>query len=85
MRDGTWAIWNRDRPWEIDQGLPTKATQTYGFQPIYLAREHNSKLFHITFFQTVHAMNVIKSGSKITYRIVDGNAHFLIFVGGNNP
>ena len=36
MRDGTWAIWNRDRPWEIDQGLPTKATQTYGFQPIYL-------------------------------------------------
>jgi hypothetical protein len=30
-------------------------------------------------------MNVIKNGDKITYRIVDGNAHFLIFVGGNNP
>jgi hypothetical protein len=38
MRDGTWAIWNRDRPWEIDNGQPTRAAQTYGFQPLYLAR-----------------------------------------------
>lgn len=30
-------------------------------------------------------MNAVKSGQKLTYHVVDGNAHFLIFIGNNNP
>ena len=38
VKDGSWTIWNRDRPWEIDQGSPMNSKQTYGHQPVYLAR-----------------------------------------------
>ena len=38
ITDGTWTVWNRDRPWEIDHGLNGKSAQTYGHQPIYLTK-----------------------------------------------
>ena len=38
VTNGSWTIWNRDKPWKIDTGMQTISDQTYGFQPIYLAR-----------------------------------------------
>lgn len=38
IKDGAWTVWNRDRPWEIDNGINGKSGQTYGHQPVYLAR-----------------------------------------------
>lgn len=36
--DGRWTIWNKDKPWKIDEGKLTISDQTYGHHPIYLAR-----------------------------------------------
>ncbi len=36
--DGKWTIWNRDKPWKIDTGQGGVSHQTYGHQPVYLAR-----------------------------------------------
>lgn len=38
ITDGIWTIWNRDRPFEIDNGKFGRSGQTYGHQPVYLAR-----------------------------------------------
>ena len=85
VKDGSWSIWNRDRPWEIDSGSASKSTQTYGYQPVYLAREKSSKQFHIAYFKTVYAMNVVKQNERLTYHVVNGNVHFLLFLGSSNP
>lgn len=37
VEDGLWTIWNRDRPWIIDDGGHAKSGQTYGHNPLYLA------------------------------------------------
>lgn len=58
--DGTWSIWNRDRPSVIDTGSAHMSAQTYGHQPLYLARERQSKLYHLTYLKNPFAMNVIK-------------------------
>jgi len=38
VTDGKWTIWNRDKPWKIDSGNLGSSDQTYGHQPVYLAR-----------------------------------------------
>lgn len=39
VTDGSWTLWNRDRPWKIDEGRKGDSQQTYGHQPVYLARQ----------------------------------------------
>ena len=58
VRDGHWTIWNRDRPWEIDEGLKHKSGQTYGHQPVYLAKEHQMSSYHMTYFKNTHGLMV---------------------------
>lgn len=58
VNDGTWTIWNRDRPWEIDEGSPQRSGQTYGHQPVYLAKERSpSGKFHLVYFKTTYGFN----------------------------
>jgi hypothetical protein len=58
IADGLWTIWNRDKPWMMDEGRPGVSQQTYGHHPIYLARERVSKLYHIVYFKNTHGMLV---------------------------
>jgi hypothetical protein len=85
VANGMWTLWNRDRPWVIDSGNPAKSQQTYGHNPLYLAREQESKKFHITYYKNVHAMNVEKRDFQLTYHAVGGDPHFLLFVGESDP
>jgi hypothetical protein len=81
MPDGQWTIWNRDRPAEIDTGSEFQSKQTYGHQPIYLARSNTSKLFHLLYFKNVYPMNVKLQGEKMQWDATGGDAHFLLFIG----
>lgn len=53
-----WTVWNRDRPWEIDRGSAQKSAQTYGHQPVYLARETVTGKFHLTYFKNTYGFNI---------------------------
>lgn len=85
MRDGQWTIWNRDRPAEIDSGSESSSKQTYGYQPVYLARSAENKLFHLVYFKNVYPMNVKLEGEDIQWDATGGDAHFLLFVGQKEP
>lgn len=61
IQDGSWTIWNRDRPWEIDGGLFGRSAQTYGHQPVYLARETKTKKFHLIYFKNTYGLNLIST------------------------
>ena len=56
--DGQWTLWNRDKPWKIDHGFPGISDQTYGFQPIYLARNNANKLHHLIYFKNTFGLLV---------------------------
>jgi hypothetical protein len=49
-------MFNKDNPFEIDHGT---GHQTYGYYPYYLNRDHYYK-FHLTYFRSSNAMDVIK-------------------------
>lgn len=85
MPDGQWTIWNRDRPAEIDTGSETISKQTYGHQPVYLARSTASKLFHMLYFKNVYPMNAKLHGDMIQWDATGGDAHFLLFIGQKEP
>jgi hypothetical protein len=57
MTDGIWTVWNRDRPWEIDEGKHGRSGQTYGHQPVYLAREKKNH-FHLLYYKNTHGFNL---------------------------
>lgn len=57
MNDGKWTIWNRDRPWQIDNGKGG-GQQSYGHHPIYLAQERSNNLFHLTYFKNTHGLAI---------------------------
>lgn len=83
LKDGTWTVWNRDRPWEIDSGSSSKSTQTYGHQPVYLAKNIYSSDFHLVYFKNTYGFNieVADSSKKIKYITTGGHIHFLVIVG----
>lgn len=58
VADGLWTIWNRDKPWKIDEGKAGISDQTYGHHPLYLARERESKYFHLTYFKNTNGLMV---------------------------
>lgn len=87
VTDGKWTLWNRDKPWKIDRGLTGLSDQTYGFQPLYLARNKQSKLYHLLYFKNTYGMlvEVTKDGNDLFYHSVGGPIHFLILLGKENP
>jgi hypothetical protein len=86
MQDGLWTIWNRDRPWEIDDGSVQKSGQTYGHQPVYLAYEKISGMFHLVYFKNTYAFNYESTiqSKKIKYMSTGGPIHFII-INGHGP
>lgn len=64
VRDGHWTIWNRDRPWKIDEGSKAESCQTYGHQPVYLAKEHYLFLYHLVYFKNTFGMMVEAEGDS---------------------
>ena len=87
MIDGKWTLWNRDKPWKIDRGAPSQSDQTYGFQPIYLARNNVNKLHHLVYFKNTFGLlvDITKNASDLIYNSVGGPIHFVILVGEENP
>jgi alpha-glucosidase (family GH31 glycosyl hydrolase) len=69
----------------IDKGT---GEQTYGHYPFYLLRERNN-LFHINYFRSSNAMDVIKSTKDnkhyITYKVIGGVLDFRFFLGEQSP
>lgn len=87
MIDGQWTIWNRDKPWKIDRGQPGLSDQTYGHQPIYLARNSITKLHHLVYYKNTFGMLVDAKNNvnDLTYHTTGGPVHFIIMVGGKDP
>ena len=87
VTEGKWTIWNRDRPFAIDRGANGQNGQTYGHQPVYLAREKHSKLYHMVYFKNTFGMliDVQKDENELIYHSVGGNLHFIIVLGQENP
>lgn len=56
VSDGKWTIWNRDKPWKIDEGKDGISEQTYGHHPLYLARERQSKFYHLAYFKNTNGL-----------------------------
>ena len=56
VTDGKWTLWNRDKPWKVDRGQMSVSDQTYGFQPVYLARNQGSKLHHLVYFKNTFGL-----------------------------
>lgn len=85
--DGKWTLWNRDKPWKVDHGATGISDQTYGFQPVYLAREKTSKKYHLVYFKNTFGLliEVSKEGEELFYHSVGGNLHFLIVIGQSDP
>ena len=85
--DGKWSIWNRDKPWKIDRGAQGLSEQTYGHQPVYLAREKQSKLYHLAYFKNTHGLlvEVVQSSEQLLFNSVGGNIHFIILLGQFDP
>lgn len=83
IKDGIWTVWNRDRPWEIDVGSGSRSSQTYGHQPVYLARSTYSEDFHLVYFKNTHGFNyeVSDYSKKIKYIVAGGHIHFVVIVG----
>ena len=63
VADGRWTIWNRDKPWKIDEGRGGVSEQTYGHHPLYLARSRQSKLYHLAYFKNTHGL-LVESNSN---------------------
>ena len=82
VTDGKWTLWNRDKPWKIDQGLPGQSDQTYGFQPVYLARNKDT-LHHLVYFKNTFGLLVdaTKNTNDLVYHSTGGPIHFLVLVG----
>jgi hypothetical protein len=87
VKDGKWSLWNRDKPWKVDKGLPGISDQTYGFQPVYLARSTETKLHHFVYFKTTFGLlvDVAKDGKELAYNSVGGPIHFIILTGQTHP
>ena len=85
--DGKWTLWNRDKPWKIDQGMVGISDQTYGFQPVYLARNRENKLHHLVYFKNTFGLliEVEKNSSELMYNSIGGPIHFIILVGQEDP
>ena len=81
--DGKWTLWNRDKPWIIDRGMPGVSQQTYGFQPVYLARNNDNKLHHLIFFKNTFGLLIetTKNASDLLYNSVGGPIHFIVMIG----
>ena len=83
--DGKWTIFNRDRGQVLDHG---EGRQTYGYYPFYMLREKNN-LFHINYFRSSNAMDIIKSTNSnkhaITYKVIGGVLDFRFFIGEQSP
>jgi alpha-glucosidase (family GH31 glycosyl hydrolase) len=87
VTDGKWTIWNRDKPWKIDTGMDGISENTYGHHPLYLARERQSKLYHLAYFKNTNGL-FIESNKKtheLIYHSIGGPLHFLIILGQENP
>lgn len=86
-KDGKWTVFNRDRGQVIDKG---QGLQTYGYYPFYMVREtQRYNLFHINYFRSSNAMDVIKSRSNgkvyITYKVIGGVLDFRFVLGEETP
>ena len=83
VTDGKWTLWNRDKPWKVDKGLNNLSDQTYGFQPVYLARNVASKLHHFVYFKNTFGLLIeaTNNANELFYNSVGGPIHFIIFVG----
>jgi alpha-glucosidase (family GH31 glycosyl hydrolase) len=68
LNDGTYTLWNRDLPKEIDYG-EGKGKNLYSSHPVYLAREYTSH-FHISFLKNSNAMDFILKEDTIGFKIV---------------
>lgn len=84
-RDGKWTIFNRDRGQVQDLG---EGLQTYGYYPYYLMRERGN-FFHVNYFRSSNAMDVIKSRDSntqyVTYKVIGGVLDFRFFLGEQSP
>lgn len=87
VTDGSWTIWNRDKPWIIDEGKLGGSDQTYGHHPLYLARERSGKKHHLAYFKNTYGMRIeaSKQTDELRYHSLGGPIHFLVFVGEEDP
>ena len=71
----------------MDRGLPGQSDQTYGFQPIYLARNTATKLHHLVYFKNTFGLLVdaTNNANDLVYHSLGGPQHFIILVGDSNP
>lgn len=51
----------------------------YGYYPVYLRREVGN-FFHVNYFRNSNAMDVIKDGGKLTYRVIGGLFDYRFFL-----
>lgn len=61
--------------------------QTYGHQPVYLARSTNTKLYHLAYFKNTFGLqiNSINNSEEIVYHSVGGTIQFILVLGDKNP
>lgn len=82
LQTGKWTIFNRDRGQVRDDG---QGLQTYGYYPFYLQRESLNKLFHINYFRSSNAMDVVSevknNKNYLTYKVIGGIFDFRFFLG----
>ena len=67
-------MWNRDEVGEIEDG-EGKGENTYGYHPVYLAREEEGK-WHVGFLRSSSAMDFVVEEDGYTMKIV--RSFFLI-------
>ena len=87
VADGKWTIWNRDKPWKIDEGKDGISEQTYGHHPLYLARERQSKFYHLAYFKNTNGLFIEsrQNSNELVYHSIGGPLHFVIILGQANP
>ena len=83
--DGTWTIFNRDRGQVIDNG---QGKQTYGYYPVYFARER-SQHFHFNYLRNSNAMDVVitteNNKTYVEYRVIGGVFDFRFLLSETSP
>jgi alpha-glucosidase (family GH31 glycosyl hydrolase) len=62
-----------------------RSGQTYGHQPVYIAKSSSSPNFHLVYLKNTHGFNLQSSeqSKKLKYNIVGGHIHFIIILGTN--
>ena len=60
---------------------------TYGFQPVYLARSKTSKIYHLVYFKNTFGLllDISHEADELFFHSVGGNMQFIIILGDHDP